>query len=57
MREDIVLTVAGVVYVPPGTFMHPEAFKWAFGQEEYDKAAARPRVITSYDDDFIQETP
>lgn len=49
MRDDIQLTVSGVVWIPGVGFMHPFSFRDMAGEEAYQELLKRPRVVTSYD--------
>ena len=53
MRADLdkfVLTVGGVVQMPGAKgYLHPYTFRDIFGETEYQKLLARPRVICEYD--------
>lgn len=49
MRQDIRLTVNGVVWIPGMGFMHPETFKEYAGEEACQWLLKQPRVVTSYD--------
>jgi len=49
MREDIVLTVGGVVMIPGVGFLHYKTFIDIAGEEAYQELLRRPRVVTSYD--------
>ena len=51
MREDIRLTVSGVVWIPGVGWMHPQSFRDIAGEEAYQELLKRPRVVTSYDDE------
>jgi hypothetical protein len=49
MRQDIRLTVSGVVWIPGNGFMHHETFREYAGEEAYQWLLAQPRVVTPYD--------
>jgi hypothetical protein len=49
MRDDIQLTVSGVVWIPGVGMMHPESFRDMAGEEAYQELLKRPRIVTSYD--------
>lgn len=49
MRDDIRISVSGVVVVPGFGYLHPQAFIEVAGQETYDYLLALPRVVTEYD--------
>jgi len=49
MRDDIALTVSGVVIIPGFGYLHPRTFKDIAGEEAYQELLRRPRVICEYD--------
>ena len=49
MRDDIRLTVNGVVWIPGVGFMHQNSFKDIAGEEAYQYLLTLPRIVTSYD--------
>lgn len=49
LRNDIRLTVGGVVWIPGVGFMHPKTFKDIAGQKAYKHLLSLPRIVTSYD--------
>lgn len=50
LRDDIRLTVSGVVWVPGIGFLHPETFRLCCGNAAYRELLRRPRVVTAYDE-------
>ena len=53
MRDDISLTVSGVVIIPGFGFLHPSTFKDIAGEEAYQVLLRRPRVVCEYDDEEL----
>ena len=51
MRDDIALTVSGVVMIPGIGWFHPYSFRDMFGEEAYQELLRRPRVVCEYDDE------
>jgi hypothetical protein len=49
MRDDIRLSVSGVVIIPGFGFIHPQCFRDIAGQEALEELLRRPRVVTEYD--------
>ena len=49
LRDDIRLTVSGVVWIPGMGFMHSATFKDTCGNAAYRELLRRPRVVTAYD--------
>ena len=49
MRDDIRLTVNGVVWIPGFAFMHPKSFIDIAGKKAYKHLLTLPRIVTSYD--------
>jgi hypothetical protein len=49
MRDDIALSVGGVVVIPGCGYMHIETFKDIAGEDAYNELLRRPRVVTKYD--------
>ena len=53
MRDDIRLTIGGVVMIPGFGWLHPHTFRDVAGEEAYQELLRRPRVICEYDlEDF-----
>lgn len=48
VRDDIRITVEGVVVVPGWGYMHPLAYRDMAGEEAYQELLAKPRVLSEY---------
>jgi hypothetical protein len=49
MRDDLALTVNGVVVIPGVGYLHAECFRELAGEEAYQELLKRPRVVCEYD--------
>lgn len=49
MRDDIALSVSGVVVIPGVGYMHIKTFEDIAGKEAVDELLRRPRIVTEYD--------
>lgn len=48
-RDDICLTISGVICIPGIGFLHPETFRGIVSEEIWQEVLRRPRITTSYD--------
>ena len=49
MRDDVALTVNGVVVIPGFGYLHAKCFREVAGEEAYQELLRRPRIICEYD--------